>query len=72
MKISLVECIIYSRKSFPLKGIISKRLGSNTISLGDPSPGFNMKMILFGSYTMVYTGTANILKRKSIPSISLR
>ena len=66
---SLVEFIIHSRRSFPKKGSSSKRLGSNMILLGDPSPDFNMKNIFFGSHSIVYTGTTNTLNRRSIPSI---
>ena len=69
---SRVECIIHSRNSFPQKGSIIKRLGSNTILFGKQSYDFNMKIILFGSYDMVYTGTSNTLKRRRIPSIALR
>ena len=42
----LVELIIHSRKSFPQKGNISNRLGSNTIFLGNPSPDFNREICL--------------------------
>ena len=69
---SLVECIIHSSKLFPQKGIISKRIVSNTILLGKPSNGFNMKFFFFESYAMVYTGTTNTLKIQKIPSITLR
>ena len=72
MKISLVEFIIYSRNSFPHKGSISKRLGTNTIILGNTSPDLNMKKHFFGFYAMVYTGTTNKLNRISIPSIFLK
>ena len=67
---SLVELITQSRNSFPQKGSIRKRLGANTILLGNPSPDNNKKRILFGSYVMVYTGTTNTLKIRSTPSIS--
>ena len=69
---SLLECIFHSRNSFPQRGSISKRLGSNTILLGNPGPDFNMKIIFFGYYVMVYTGTTNTSKIRRIPSISLR
>ena len=69
---SLVERIIHSRKSFPHKGSIRKRLGSNTISLRNPSTDFNTKRIFFGYYAMVYTGKTNTLNRRSIYSIDLR
>ena len=36
------------------------------------SPDFNMKIILFGSCDIVYTGTTYTLKRRSIPSIYFR
>ena len=68
----LVECIIHSIKSFPQTGSISKGLGSITILLRKPSTDFNIKMIFFGSYAMVYIGTTNTLKRRSTPSIALR
>ena len=41
------------------------------ILLKKPSTDFNTERILFGSYTMVYTGTTNLLKIISIPSIAL-
>ena len=67
-----MECIIHSRKSFPDNSGINNRLGSNTIILGKQSPDFNMKIIFFGCFAMVYTGTTNTFKRRSIPIISLR
>ena len=67
-----VEFIIHSGNSFPQKGSIIKRLESNTILLKKSIPDFNMKMVLFGSYAMVYTGTTNTLNRISIPGIALR
>ena len=72
MKWSLLECIIHSRKSFPQKSSIRKRLGPNTILLGKPGPDFNTKGIFFGYYAMVYTGTSKKLNRRSIHSIDLR
>ena len=64
--------IIHSRNSFSHKGRISKRLGSSTVLLWKPSTDFKMKVIFFGSYAMVYTGTTNTSNRRSIPSIALR
>ena len=68
----LVEYITQSRKSFPQKGSIRKILYSNSILLGKPSTNFNMKIISFGSYAMVYTRTTNTSKRRTIPSIIVR
>ena len=68
----LVECNINSKNSLPPKGSISKGLGSNMILLGKPSTDFNINIIFFGSYAMVYTGTTNTPNIRSIPSIVLR
>ena len=58
------------KNTFPQKGSISNILGYNTMFLGKPGTDFNMKMIFFGSYAMVYTGTKKILKRIIIPIIA--
>ena len=60
------------KNTFPQKGSISNILGYNTIFLGKPGTDFNMKIIFFGSYVMVYTGTTITLNRISMPSIALR
>ena len=59
-------------KLFPQKGSIIKRLGLNTILLLKSNPDINMKMILFGSYAMVYTGTNNNMSCRRIPGVVLR
>ena len=71
IKISLVECIIHSRKYFPQNVRIRKRLGANTILLEKPNPDFDMKIVLV-YYNMMYTGTTNTLNHISIPSIDIR
>ena len=67
-----MTCIIHSRNYFTQKGIISKRLGSNTILLVNPNPDFNMKITFFRYYAIVYTGIKNNLICRSIPEIVLR
>ena len=67
---SLVAYKIHSRNSFIHKGIIIKRLGANTILLGNPNPDINMK--IFVSYAMVYTVAKKILNRRITPSIASR
>ena len=64
--------MIQSRNYLPQKVITRKRIGANTILLGSPNSYFNTKRISFGPYAMVYTGTKNNMKRRSIPSIALR
>ena len=72
MKRSLVACIIHSWNYFPQKFSIINKIGANTILLGNQNPYFNMKIILFGSYAMVYTGIKSNIRRGSIPGIALR
>ena len=38
---------------------------------GECNPNFNDKRITFGSYAMVYIGTTNYMKRRSIPAITI-
>ena len=65
-----MECIINSINASPQKGSINKILGANKILLGKSIPNFDKKIIFFGYYAMVYTGTKTNLKRISITSIS--
>ena len=38
---------------------------------GKSNPKLNHKHIIFGSYAVVYTGTKNDIKRRSVPAITL-
>ena len=67
-----MACIIHYRNSFPQKDSIIKRLGANTILLVKPDPDFNMKIIFFGYYAMIYKGTKKNMITRIIPEISLR
>ena len=57
--------------AFPNKGGISIIISPSMIVEGKPNPGFNIEIIVFGSYALVYTNTSNYINRRSIPSISL-
>ena len=39
--------------------------------IGRANPDFNHNIIVFGSYAMVFTGTKNNMKARSVPAISL-
>ena len=46
-------------------------MSSVIIVEGKSKPDFVKKMTAFGSYALVYTGTDNTMKRRTIPSIAL-
>ena len=56
---SLVEGIIDVVNAFPSKNGISSTLSPSTIVEGKPNLDLKRKMISFGSYAAVYTGTSN-------------
>ena len=60
------------KKSFPQKGSIRKRLGTNAALLINPNNDFNMEILFFGSYAMVYICTRDNINHSRIPSITLR
>ena len=69
---SLVALIIHFRNLFLQKGSIIKRVGKNTILLINPNPDFNMKIIIFGYYAIIYTVANNNMSRRNIHGIELR
>ena len=58
--------------AFTTKGGISKTMISSMIVEGKPDTSFNQERILFGSYSLFYTGTSKNMNRKIIPYISLK
>ena len=69
---SLIEGITEVLNAFPSKHGISRTLSPSTIVEGKPKFDFSRAMITFGSYAMVYTGTTNSMKQRSVPAIALR
>ena len=69
---SLVEGIIAVLNAFPSNTGISKTLSPSTIVEGKPKLDFKRKIITFGSYALVYSGTTNTMKGRATPAISLK
>ena len=72
MTILLTEGIITCINYFPSKGGAKNLMSPVTVVLGKANPNYNKKRIVFGEYTLVYTGTKNNIKRSSIPAIFFR
>ena len=61
---SLIEAIVESLNAFPSPTGISKTMSPSTIVEGKPKPNFGAKMITYGSYALVHSGTSNDIKAK--------
>ena len=69
---SLVEGVVGMMNAFPSKQGISNTLSPSTIVEGKAKLDLARKMITFGSYALVYTGTSNTMKSRAVPGIALR
>ena len=69
---SLVEGVVGMMNAFPSKQGISNTLSPSTIVEGKAKLDLARKMITFGSYAVVYTGTSNNMKSRAVPGIALR
>ena len=58
--------------AFPSKNGISDTISPATIVEGKPKLDLEKKMIVFGSYALVYTRTTNNNKTRAVPAIALR
>ena len=72
MTISLAEYGTYWQNSFPSAKGVSNTLSPSFIVEGRRKPDFNHQHISFGAYALVYIGTKNNLKARSVPAIALR
>lgn len=68
----LIEGITTWLNNFPPTNGVSRTLSPSTIVLGKAPPDASRKRISFGSYAMVYIGTTNRMKARSVPGIALR
>jgi hypothetical protein len=71
MVIALVANCIQWLNAFPSSNGICDTMSPSMIVLGKGLPDMKHKRISFGSYAMVYIGTTNTMKRRSVPSIAL-
>ena len=69
---SLVEGVVGMLNAFPSKEGISTTLSPSTIVEGKAKLDLSRKMITFGTYALVYTGTSNNMKSRAVPGIALR
>ena len=67
----LVETAVYWLNSFPSENGISNTLSPGNIVLGRANADFSKPKVAFGTYALVYTGTTNTMKSRSVPSIAL-
>ena len=69
---SLVEGITDVLNAFPSKNGITQTISPATIVEGKPKMDLQRKVIVFGSYALVYIGTTNTSKPRAVPAIALR
>ena len=69
---SLVEGITDVLNAFPSKNGITDTISPATIIEGKPKMDLQRKVIVFGSYALVYTRTTNTNKPRAVPAIALR
>ena len=72
MLISLAEYAVYWSNAFPPSNGVSTTLSPANIVLGRQKPNLNHKYITFGSYALVFVGTKNNMKSRSVPAIALK
>ena len=71
MVIGLIKSATKWLNAFPSKNGISDTLSPANITQGLPNPNLNHKRIVFGSYAMVFIGSTNTMKRRSVPAIAI-
>jgi len=67
----LIAVVIRWINAFPSKGSISSTMSPAMIVEGKNNPDMNNKRISFGSHAMVFVGSDNSMKRRSVPAIAL-
>ena len=72
MLVSLAEYAVYWSNAFPPSNGVSTTLSPVNIVLGRQKPNLNHKYITFGSYALVFVGTKNNMKSRSVPAIALK
>ena len=69
---SLVEGIIAVLNAFSSKNVVSSTISPATIVEGKAKLDLKRKMISFGAYALIYTGTTNDNKPRAVPAIALK
>ena len=71
MTLMLVEYALYWANAIPSTIGISDETSPSTIVEGKSKPNFQYKHLAFGTYCMVYIGTKNNMKARSVPGLAL-
>ena len=67
----LLRNVIRTLNAFPSTNSVSDHYGPSTIVRGTPPIDLSVKSITFGSYAMVFYGSDNTLRQRSVPGIAL-
>ena len=69
---SLISCVVKWINAFSTKCGVSKIMRPSMIFEGKPNTDFNQERIVFGSYTLFYSGTSNEMNIRIISSIAMK
>ena len=72
MKISVVQGVLDLINAFPMDNGISFDMSPGMIVERKQKLDMNQNRIEFGAYALVYLGTSNTMKKRSIPAIALK
>jgi hypothetical protein len=71
MVIALIAASVKWINAFPVTNGVSKTMSPAMIVQGLPNPNLRYKRIVYGSYALVYIGTRNDMRARSVPAIAL-
>ena len=71
MTCHLLRNVMRTLNAFPSTNSVSDQYGPSTIVRGTPPIDLSVKSITFGSYSMVFYGSDNIMTQRSVPGIAL-
>ena len=72
MTLGLVKGAVFWFKKNPPKDRVSDTPTPANIVLGKPNVDYDKKVLVFGFYGIIFIGTNNTMKRKSVPVIDLK
>ena len=72
MTIHLAEYANHWENAFPSPSGVSTTISPASIVEGRKKPDFNHQHLAFGTYALIYIGTKNNLKARSVPAIALK
>ena len=72
MTIHLAGYANYWENAFPSASGVSQTISPSSLIEGKRKPDFNYQHISYGSYALVYVGTKNNMKARSVPVNALK